>query len=42
MLAGATFLQGFVDFCLGCFIFGYLIRFGLVSKSIYRLHANTR
>lgn len=42
MLAGANFLQGFVDFCLGCFIFEYLIKFGLVSKAVYRMHVNTR
>lgn len=42
MLAAATFLQGFVNFCAGCFIFGYLVQFGLVSKAVFRMHVNTR
>eukprot|EP00752_Nemacystus_decipiens_P012458 g11037.t1 len=42
MLACATFLQGFLNFCAGCFIFGYLVQFGLVSKAVFRMHVNTR
>ncbi|CAM9111089.1 unnamed protein product [Scytosiphon promiscuus] len=42
MLACATFLQGFVNFCAGCFIFGYLIKFGIASKAAFRMHVNTR
>lgn len=42
MLACATFLQGFVNFCAGCFIFGYLVKFGLVSHAVFRMHVNTR
>lgn len=42
MLAGAAFLQGFLDFCAGCFIFEYLLKWGLISKSVYRMHVNTR
>lgn len=42
MLAGAAFLQGFLDFCAGCFIFEYLLKSGLVSKSVYRMHIYTR
>lgn len=42
MLAGAAFLQGFFDFCAGCVIFEYLLKWGLISKSVYRMHINTR
>jgi len=42
VLAIAAFLQGFVNFCAGCFVFGYLMKFGLVREAIYRMHVNTR
>eukprot|EP00903_Cladosiphon_okamuranus_P016305 g15037.t1 len=42
MLACATFLQGFLNFCMGCVIFGFLIQFGLVRKAAFRMHVNTR
>ncbi|CAN0118074.1 unnamed protein product [Ascophyllum nodosum] len=42
MLAAAAFLQGFLDFCLGCVIFELLLKYGLVSRAVYRLHVNTR
>lgn len=42
MLAAATFLQGFLNFCFGCLIFGYLVQFGLVSRAVFRMHVNTR
>lgn len=38
----AAFLQGFLNFCAGCFVFGYLMKFGLVSEAVYRMHVNTR
>ncbi|CAM9635642.1 unnamed protein product, partial [Sphacelaria rigidula] len=41
-LAVATALQGFINFCLGCFIFKYLLQWGLVSGSVYRMHIGTR
>lgn len=42
MLAGAAFLQGFLNFCAGCFVLEYLIKWGLVSKGLYRMHIKTR
>jgi hypothetical protein len=33
-LIGAASLEGFVGFCLGCTVFGWLIRAGLVPASI--------
>ncbi|CAM9257536.1 unnamed protein product, partial [Sphacelaria rigidula] len=41
-LAVATALQGFINFCLGCFIFKYLLQWGLVRGSVYRMHIGTR
>ncbi|CAM9698463.1 unnamed protein product, partial [Hapterophycus canaliculatus] len=41
ILAIAAFLQGFLNFCAGCFVFGYLMKFGLVSQAVYRMHVNT-
>ncbi|CAM9147713.1 unnamed protein product [Sphacelaria rigidula] len=41
-LAVATALQGFINFCLGCYIFKYLLRWGLVRGSVYRMHIGTR
>ena len=29
-------LEAFVGFCAGCFIFGYLIRIGLIPQSVCR------
>jgi len=42
VLAVAAFLQGFMNFCAGCFVFGYLMKFSLVSQAVFRLHVNTR
>ncbi|CAM9630333.1 unnamed protein product, partial [Ectocarpus fasciculatus] len=42
ILSGAAFLQGAFNFCGGCFVFGYMLKFNLVSSAIYRLHVNTR
>lgn len=35
-----TALEGIFDYCLGCVIFGFLIRFNLVPASIYRPYLN--
>lgn len=35
-------MEGFLDFCFGCLFFGYMIRFGLVPPSVYKVHNNTR
>ncbi|CAM9812351.1 unnamed protein product [Ascophyllum nodosum] len=42
MLAVATSLQGFVNFCLGCYIFKDLLAWGFVRRSVYRMHISTR
>jgi hypothetical protein len=34
LLAGCAALEGFLDFCLGCFCFKYLVRFGLVPEHV--------
>jgi hypothetical protein len=33
-LIGAASLEGFLGFCLGCTVFGWLIRVGVVPESI--------
>ena len=33
-LAGAAGLEGFIGFCLGCWMFQLAIRFGLVSPAV--------
>jgi hypothetical protein len=33
-LIGAASLEGFLGYCLGCTIFGWLIRFGLIPDSV--------
>jgi tellurite resistance protein TehA-like permease/glutaredoxin len=35
-----TALEGIFDYCLGCVIFGFLIKFNLVPASIYRPYLN--
>eukprot|EP00903_Cladosiphon_okamuranus_P016395 g15119.t1 len=42
ILAMAAFLQGFLNFCAGCVVFGYLMKFGLVSEAVFRMHVNSR
>lgn len=39
-LMGPTGLEGILDFCLGCWMFGWGITFGIVPKSIYRPYLN--
>ena len=33
-------LEGIIDYCMGCVIFGYLITFNIVPKAIYRSYLN--
>jgi hypothetical protein len=33
-LAGAAGLEGFIGFCLGCWMFGLAIRFGFVTPRV--------
>lgn len=40
MLIGPTGLEGFLDFCAGCWMFGWGITFGVVPKSVYRPYLN--
>lgn len=39
-LAGASGLEGFLDFCLGCWMFGWGIKLGFLTPSLYRPHLN--
>jgi hypothetical protein len=41
-LGVATALEGFLGFCLGCYIFGWLIKFKLVPNTIYMAYTNSR
>ena len=34
MLAGAAFLEFALDFCLGCFMFKYMVKFGLIPEHV--------
>lgn len=40
MLIGPTALEGFLDFCAGCWMFGWAITFGIVSKAVYQPYIN--
>jgi len=42
MLAIATGMEGFGNFCLGCFFFSKCIRYGLVPEYIYHVHTASR
>lgn len=42
VLAGVEFLQGFLDFSVCSFSFDYLVKWGLVRKSVYRAHVYTK
>lgn len=41
-LAGAAGLEGLIGFCLGCWMFGLAIRFGLVSPQVYMVYTSSR
>ena len=41
-LAGATFLNGFVGWCAGCWMFGLGVQFGLVPESVYKIGTSIR
>jgi tellurite resistance protein TehA-like permease/glutaredoxin len=40
VLAAAVGMEGLLDFCVGCFVFSYLLKFGLVSKNLYTPYLN--
>jgi tellurite resistance protein TehA-like permease/glutaredoxin len=40
LLMGPTGLEGFLGFCLGCWMFGYGITFKLIPQSVYRPYLN--
>lgn len=42
MLAGASGLEAFLDFCLGCLFYGFGIQFGLIPDSVYRIYTASR
>eukprot|EP01038_Epipyxis_sp_PR26KG_P015306 gene15306-20628_t len=39
-LGVATGMEELIDFCVGCFAFGIMMRLGLVSKGVYRPYIN--
>jgi hypothetical protein len=42
MLAGASGLEGFANFCLGCLFYGYGIQYGIIPSSVYRIYTASR
>eukprot|EP01134_Creolimax_fragrantissima_P006246 CFRG6246T1 len=38
MLAGASGMEAFLDFCAGCAIFSLMIRLGLIRDAVYKMH----
>lgn len=42
VLSFAAFLEGVFDFCLGCWIFGFLFEYGLVRSDVFRPHINIK
>ena len=42
ILLVCAFLEGFVNFCVGCFFFGLMVHFKLIPPSVYKLHLNTK
>jgi tellurite resistance protein len=41
LLSGAAGLEGFIDFCVGCFFFGYALKFKMVPTYVYAIATNT-
>eukprot|EP00760_Papus_ankaliazontas_P037456 PhM_4_TR8469/c2_g1_i3/m.47352 len=41
ILAFAASLEGFFNFCIGCFVFSWAVRLGIVSKDVYRPYTDT-
>eukprot|EP00331_Platyophrya_macrostoma_P011975 CAMPEP_0176411570 /NCGR_PEP_ID=MMETSP0127-20121128/3675_1 /TAXON_ID=938130 /ORGANISM="Platyophrya macrostoma, Strain WH" /LENGTH=932 /DNA_ID=CAMNT_0017791171 /DNA_START=102 /DNA_END=2900 /DNA_ORIENTATION=- len=41
ILAFFAFLEAFFDFCAGCYVFGYLVKFGIVKTSIYQPYTDS-
>jgi hypothetical protein len=41
MLAFFAALEGFLNFCAGCWVFGHAIRLRLVPDTVYMVHINT-
>ena len=35
-------MEGIFDFCVGCFVFSFLVQFKIVSPTVYKLHLNTK
>eukprot|EP00122_Pirum_gemmata_P008520 Pgem_evm1s7856 len=40
MLAGAAGMEAFLDFCAGCVMYGWFIKFGLLRGTVYKMHVN--
>lgn len=41
VLSFFAFLEWALNFCAGCWVFGYAIKFGIVPDSVYIVHINT-
>ena len=41
-LSGPAALEGVFDFCLGCWFFGYMVKLGIVSDSVYHVHIDQK
>ena len=41
-LSGPAALEAVFDFCLGCWFFGYMVKLGIVSDSVYHVHIDQK
>ncbi|KAG2443533.1 hypothetical protein HXX76_001885 [Chlamydomonas incerta] len=41
-LGAAALMESAIDFCLGCWMFGLMIKFGLVKDSVYQTFINSK
>lgn len=41
IIAFFAFLESFFNFCAGCFVFGYLVAFGIVRNTIYQPYTDS-
>lgn len=41
IIAFFAFLESFLNFCAGCFVFGYMVSFGIVRNTIYQPYTDS-
>jgi len=41
IVTGFAFLEGFLNFCFGCYFFGLMNRFGLIPDTVYQPYTDT-